>query len=329
MKAVVITRPGDAGVLEICEVPTPQAQENEARVRVRAVGLNRADILQRMGRYPAPPGSPQDIPGIEFAGEVDQLGPHAQNLTVGQKVFGLCGGGAYAEHVVVRADHLAGIPDNLSWEEAAAVPEAFITAYDAVFSQAQLQAGESLLVHAAGSGVGTAAIQLARAHDANAYGTSRTAKKLERASELGLQQSVVLEKDPLVLVDEVKKWTNGKGVDVILDLVGAAYFEANLQALAQKGRLILVGTTSGAEATLKFGVVMSKRLTIRGTVLRSRSDEEKAEVTKAFATNVVPLLANGSVKPVVDRSYRMSEVQEAHRRMEADENFGKIVLTID
>lgn len=328
MKAVVITKPGGPESLEIREVPTPEPLTNQVRVRVHAVGLNRADILQRKGRYPAPPGSPQDIPGLEFAGEVDRLGPEAQGLSVGQRVFGLCGGGAYAEYVVVRADHLAVIPDNLSWEEAAAVPEGFITAYDAVFTQGQLRPGESLLVHAAGSGVGTAAIQLAHALGSDAYGTSRTAAKLERAKALGLKNSLVIENDSLALIDEVKSWTHGAGVAVILDLVGAAYLDANLQVLAKQGRLILVGTTSGAEANLKFGVVMSKRLTIRGTVLRSRSDDEKAEVTRTFATQVVPLFAQGLVRPVIDRSYAMSDVQEAHRRMESDENFGKILLTI-
>jgi NADPH2:quinone reductase len=330
MNAVVIANPGGVEALEIREVETPAAPNvDRVRIRVHAAALNRADILQRKGYYPAPPGAPKDIPGLEFAGEVDQIGPEVSSLQRGERVFGICGGGAHAEFIVVPASHLASIPENLGWTEAAAVPEVFITAHDALFTQARLQSGETMLVHAAGSGVGTAAIQLARATGAKAFGTSRTAEKLERAQELGLTDSIVVTDDPLVFVDAVKTWTRGQGIDVILDLVGAAYLDANLKALAQQGRMMQVGTTSGSQATLDFGLLMSKRLTVRGTVLRARSVEEKATATRLFAKHVVPLLADGSVRPVVDRTYSLSEVREAHVRMESNESFGKIVLVID
>jgi NADPH:quinone reductase-like Zn-dependent oxidoreductase len=259
---------------------------------------------------------------------VEQLGPDVREWQIGDRVFGICGGGAHAEYVTLPSSHLARIPSNLDWAAAAAVPEVFMTAHDALFTQARLQPGETVLVHAAGSGVGTAAIQLIRASGARSFGTSRTPDKLERAKEYGLDESLVVSGEPLSLVDPVKEWTGGTGVDVVLDLVGAAYFDANLRAMALKGRMIHVGTTSGSKATFDLGAVMSKRLTLRGTVLRGRSIEEKATVTRLFAKHVVPLLANGLVKPVIDRTYRLEEAREAHARMESNENFGKIVLRI-
>ena len=230
---------------------------------------------------------------------------------------------------MVPANHLAQVPENLSWTDAAAVPEVFITAHDALFTQADLQPGETVLIHAAGSGVGTAAIQLVRATGSRSFGTSRSADKLERAKQYGLDESVVVGDDPKAFVDVVKDWTNNRGVDVILDLVGAGYFEANLSALAQTGRLMLVGTTSGSRANIDFGLVMSKRLSIRGTVLRGRSNEEKATATRLFSKHVVPLLAAGIVKPVVEVVFRLEEIREAHRMMESNQNFGKIVLSVE
>lgn len=329
MKAVVIVNPGGVEALEIREVESPPLPTaDRVRVCVRASALNRADLLQRMGRYPAPPGAPRDIPGLEFAGEVDQVGPEVRDWRPGDRVFGICSGGAHAEYVNVPASHLAAIPANLGWVEAAGVPEVFITAHDALFTQAQLHHGETVLVHAAGSGVGTAAIQLTRIAGARAFGTSRSSEKLGRAKQYGLDRSFVVNDDPLVMVDEVKEWTSGAGVDVILDLVGAAYLEANLRAIAVKGRMIQVGTTSGSKATLDFGLVMAKRLTIKGTVLRSRSLEEKATAIRLFAKHVVPLLKEGSVKPVIDQTFKLADVRKAHTRMESNANFGKIVLMV-
>ena len=329
MKAVVITNPGGLEALEIHEVdPPPAPTADRVRVRVRASALNRADILQRMGRYPPPPGAPSNIPGLEFAGDVDLIGPEVREWQTGDRVFGICGGGAHAEYITVPSSHLVSIPGNLDWVGAAAVPEVFITAHDALFTQANLQPGETVLVHAVGSGVGTAAIQLIRSAGAKAFGTSRTKDKLDRAKEYGLAESLVVG-DPVDVIEAVSAWTGGNGVDVVLDLVGAAYLEANLKALAMKGRMIQVGTTSGSRAMLDFGVMMSKRLTVRGTVLRARSIEEKATAIRLFARHVVPLLADGSVKPVTDRSYPLTEVREAHVRMESNENFGKIILVVE
>jgi putative PIG3 family NAD(P)H quinone oxidoreductase len=330
MKAIVITSHGDAQVLEVRDVASPSPPEgNQVSVRVRASALNRADILQRRGQYPAPPGFPPDIPGLEFAGEVTEVGDDVSTWKKGDRVFGITGRGAQAEYLLTPANHLAAIPSNLDWTEAAAVPEVFITAHDALFTQASLKPGETVLVHAAGSGVGTAAIQLAKSRGAIAFGTARSANKLDRARQFGLSNGIAIEKDPLVVVDAVREWTDGRGVDVVLDLVGAAYLEANLKSLASKGRMMLVGTTSGAEATLNFGIMLSKRLNLRGTVLRARSNEEKAAATENFAHDVVPLLEKGIVKPVVDKVYRMEEIREAHRLMESNANFGKIVVLID
>ena len=208
------------------------------------------------------------------------------------------------------------------------MPEAFITAHDALFTQAGLEMGERLLIHAAGSGVGTAASQLARAAGATVYGTSRTPDKLERARPYGLDEAVAVGDAPQSFADAVREWTGGAGVQVILDLVGGPYFASNLEALAPRGRLMLVGTTAGSQATLDFGTAMSKRLRITGTVLRARSAEEKARATRLFAAHVVPLLACGSVRPVVDEIYRLDEVRAAHERIESNASFGKIVLMI-
>jgi NADPH:quinone reductase len=330
MRAVTIVSFGGVEGLEVREVPdAPRAIADRVRVRVRAAGLNRADILQRLGRYPAPPGYPKDIPGLEFAGEVSQVGDEVRAWNVGDRVFGITGGGAQAEFVTVSESTLAEIPANLDWPEAAAVPEVFMTAHDALFTQCGLQIGERVLIHAAGSGVGTATIQLVRAAGATAYGTSRTANKLEKAKEFGLTESITVAGDPMTFAEAVKRWTNEKGMNVIFDLVGAAYLKANLEALAAKGRLILVGTTSGAKAEIDFSIAMGKRLRIMGTSLRTRSIEEKATATRLFAQHVVPLLANETIRPVIDKVFKMEEVRAAHQRLESNESFGKVVLMIE
>src|SRR5262245_27755368 len=281
MKAVTITSFGGVEGLEIRDVPdAPQARLDRVRVRVRAAGLNRADILQRLGRYPAPPGYPQDIPGIEFASEVVEIGEEVRSWKIGDRVFGIIGGGGQAEFVTVPENHLAPVPSNLDWAGAAAVPEVFMTAHDALFSQCAVMPGEHVLIHAAGSGVGTAAIQLVRAAGAFAYGTSRTPEKLERAKVFGLTASIALGDEPLQFAKAAKEWTRDAGVNVVLDLVGGAYLNANLRSLATRGRLIFVGTTSGSKAEIDYSIVMSKRLQIMGTALRTRSSEEKATATR-------------------------------------------------
>jgi putative PIG3 family NAD(P)H quinone oxidoreductase len=329
MRAVTIVSQGGVEALEVREVEgPPEARADRVRVRVRAAALNRADILQRRGFYPAPPGAPKEIPGLEFAGEVDQIGEEVRTVSVGQRVFGITGGGAQAEFVVVPESTLARVPQALDWAAAAAVPEAFITAHDALFTQAGLEMGERVLVHAAGSGVGLAAVQLAHAAGAIVYGTSRTEEKLLRAREYGLDESIAVSEEAAHFANRVQELTGGAGVQVILDLVGGPYLSANLSALASRGRLMLVGTTAGSSAALDYGIVMSKRLRLMGTVLRARSIEEKAHATRRFAAHVVPLLERGLVRPVIDKVYAMDEVREAHLRLESNESFGKVVLMI-
>jgi NADPH2:quinone reductase len=327
MRAVVIREPGGPEVLELREVPLPEPGRGEVRVRVSASGLNRADLLQRRGAYPAPPGWPADIPGLEFSGTVEAFGEGAQvpgGPRVGQRVMGIVGGGGCAETVVTHAHELVPVPGSLSLTDAGAVPEVFITAFDALFLQMSLRAGETLLVHAVGSGVGTAALQLARAAGARVIGTSRTAAKLARAKELGLDEAVHVEDAGWPA--RVLELTGGRGADVILDLVGGPYLAGSQKALAHRGRMILVGVTGGGKAELDLRALLTKRASITGTVLRSRSPEEKVEVAREFTARVVPLLASGAVRPVVDQIYRPEQVAEAHARLEADDTFGKLLL---
>jgi NADPH:quinone reductase len=330
MRAVVITSYGGVEGIGGQEVDTPPAPTaDRVRVRVHAAGLNRADILQRRGHYPAPPGYPTNIPGMEFAGEVESIGNAVRTWKVGDRVFGITGGGAQAEFVVVPESNLTRIPPELDWVQAGAMPEVFITAHDALFTRAGLHMGERVLIHAAASGVGTAAIQMAHAAGATVYGTSRTADKLQRLDELnlGLDKSVAVGDTPTNFVEAVQKWTNWAGVDVILDLVGGNYLSANLEALASRGRLIGVGTMAGAKSEIDLGLLMRKRATIVGTMLRGRSIEEKGEATRLFASTVLPLVSRGTIRPIIDRVYPANEIRDAHERMESNASFGKIVLT--
>ncbi len=328
MKAVVITRPGGPEVLEVRDVHTPQPAAGEVRVRVFASALNRADLLQRQGRYPAPPGAPDDIPGIEFAGEVAGLGPEARAWRVGQRVFGITGGGGHAEYLVTHEQTLAEVPPNLSWTEAAAIPEAFITAHDALWQQAGLQASERVLIHAVGSGVGLAAVQLVRARGAVPYGTARSEEKLARAREYGLEDGVLLRGTLQPLAGRAAQWTSGRGFDVVLDLAGGDYVAGSIAALALKGRLLLVGTLAGVRAELDLRAVLSKRLRLMGTVLRSRPLEEKIAATRAFAAEVVPLFAKGALRAVVDSEFPLAEIRAAHQRLESNATFGKVVIRV-
>jgi NADPH2:quinone reductase len=328
MKAVVIARPGGPEVLELREVERPTPGVGEVLVRVRATALNRADLMQREGRYPAPPGAPPDIPGLEFAGEVAALGPGAREWREGDRVFGIVGGGAYAEYLTTHERALAPVPESLGWDEAAAVPEAFITARDALVSQAAVRASEKVLIHAIGSGVGLAAVQLARAFGALPYGTSRTEDKIVRAREFGLEDGVVLARDPGPLAEAVSRWTDGRGVDLVLELVGGPYVAADVEALAPRGRLVLIGTVAGAHSSLDLRRVLTRRLTIRGTVLRARPLEEKILATRAFASEVVPLIARGAVRAVVDSTFELERAADAHRHLESNATFGKVVVRV-
>ncbi len=323
MRAIVIPTPGK---LELREVPTPEPAPGQARVRVRATAVNRADLLQVMGAYPAPPDAPPDIPGLEIAGEVDAVGAGVRDVKEGDRVYGLVGGGAYAEHVVVHARTLAKIPGALPWEDAAAIPEAFVTAYDAMVLQAGLAAGESVLVHAAGSGVGTAAAQIARAIGARAIGTARSEDKITRAKALGLAAGVVA-KDAR-FADAVRAANDGRGVDVVLELVGGAYVPESLASLADRGRLVLVGLTGGTHAEIDLGVVLRRRLRVFGTVLRARPLEEKIAAGQTLARHISPLVASGALRAVVDRIFPLENAAEAHAYVASNASFGKVVLSV-
>jgi NADPH2:quinone reductase len=329
MQAVWISTFGGPEVLEVRTVGKPLINDEQVLVRVRAAALNRADLLQRQGKYPPPPGFPAEIPGMEFAGEIAEVGSSVHQWKSGQRVFGLIGGGAQAEYVVTYGHLLAEIPPNLDWTQAAAVPEAFITAQDALWTQANLRPGETLLVPAVGSGVGLAAVQLARAIQAVPYGTSRTADKIEKAKPLGLEDGLVLRDNYDDLPDAADRWTAGKGINVLLDLVGGPYVKASQKVMAQKGRMILVGTVAGSIYELDARYVMGKRLQIRGTVLRARPLEEKIAATRLFAAEVVPLLARGILRPNVDSVFPIAEIGKAHQRLESNESFGKVVVVME
>ncbi len=325
MKAVIITGPGGPEVLEVQDIERPEPVGEQVRVRVRASGINRADLLQRAGNYPAPAGAPANIPGLEFAGEVDAIGSLVRTWQPGQRVMGLAGGGAQAEYILIHEGLLVEIPANMDFIQAAAVPEAFMTAHDALFTQANLQMGERVLIHAIGSGVGTAALQLAKGTGATVFGTSRTAAKLEQARSLGLDVALSTSN----FAQEIASQTGKQGMHVVLDFIGAAYLEQNLHALGNWGRMVILSTMAGSQGNLPIGLLMSKRISVRGVTLRTRTLEEKLTVTRKFASAVLPLLANGTVKPIVERSYPLEEIGTAHTVMDSNQNFGKLVLVLD
>lgn len=325
MRAVVITRPGGPEVLSLEDRPVPQPGPGEIRVRVHASALNRADLLQRLGSYPAPPGAPADIPGLEYAGEVDAVGEGAGLWAVGNRVMGIVGGGGHAEYVVVHEREGIRIPQNLSWEEAAAIPEVFLTAYDALFRQLDLTMGERLLILAVGSGVGTAALQLASAAGATVIGTSRTSAKLKQATEMGLEVGVDTSKEDLA--EAVNQATYGSGVHAVLDLVGGKLLEASLRVVALRGRVVVVGTTGGSKVEVDLGLLLRRRIHLFGTVLRSRPLEEKIALAREFSNAVLPLISSGRIKPVIDSVFPFDAIRSAHERMEENASFGKIVLT--
>jgi NADPH:quinone reductase len=324
MKAVVITRPGPPEVLEVQEREVPEPGPAQIRVRVRTSALNRADLLQRRGGYAAPAGAPQDVAGLEYAGEVDAAGPGAGLWAVGSRVMGIVGGGGHAEYLCVHEREAMRIPHNLSWEEAGAVPEAFLTAYDALFRLLDVQMGDRLLIHAVGSGVGTAALQLARAASVRTLGTSRSGGKLRRALELGLD--VAIDSSDGNWRELVEAATEGEGVSAVLDLIGGSFVEDDLRVLSTRGRAVVVGTVAGSTAALDLGLLLRKRLSLLGTVLRSRPLEEKIALAREFSDSVLPLFSSGRVRAVIDRTYSFEEIRRAHTRMEANDSFGKIVL---
>ena len=326
MRAVVITRAGGPEVLQIQEVRGPSPQAGEILVSVRSAALNRADVLQRRGLYPAPAGVPQDIPGLEFCGQVEALGSGATLFQPGDRVMGLLAGGGYAEKVTVPEGHVLPAPDAWSDEEAGAFPEAYLTAYDALFPQLGLQMGETLLLHAAGSGVGLAALQLAKCAGAAVLGTAGDWEKLARAKKMGLDLGVNYKEQNFA--DEVMSYSDNRGVEAVLDFVGAPYWERNIACLKPRGRIILVGLLGGARTPVDLASILRKRLSIMGTVLRARASWEKSQLTDRVRRHVLPLATSDRIRPVIDSVYPLEEVGQAHQRMEDNLNFGKIVLKL-
>jgi NADPH:quinone reductase len=327
-RAVKLTGAGDVEVLSLGEIEVGDPGPGQVLVEVAAAGLNRADILQRRGLYPAPPGVVADVPGLEYAGTVAAVGQGVSLAAPGDRVMGIVAGGAMATHLVVHERELIPVPRGVSLDHAAAIPEAFLTAYDAL-GQARAELGDWVMIHAVGSGVGTAAVQLARLAGLHTIGTSRSSKKLGRCVELGVDHPVLVPgsgDSAGRFADDVLAHTGGTGVQIILDTVGAAYFEQNLRALATGGRMVLIGLLGGATAQAPLGLLLHKRCTIIGTVLRSRALEEKAVLARRFGQRIVPLFTTGALGPVLDTVMPMADIAAAHQRMEQDQTFGKIVL---
>jgi putative PIG3 family NAD(P)H quinone oxidoreductase len=326
MKAVVFAGKGGPEMARLQDVPEPVAQRGEVLVRVRAAALNRADLLQRRGLYPPPPGYREDIPGLEFAGEVAALGAGVTGWKVGDRVMAIASGEAQADYVIADPFMLLRIPDGMSFVDAAALPEAGITAHDALVTLGGFRSGGTALVHAIGSGVGTMALQIAKAMGGNVIGTARTADKIEKAKGLGLDHAVLLPKEDPRFAEEVKRITGKRGVPVVVDFVGAPYMPENLASVAPQGRIVVVGTMGGPKATVDLGILMRARASVIGTVLRPRPLFEKIQATQAFGRDVMPLVAAGRVKPVLDRAWPAAEVQAAHEQLERNDSFGKVVL---
>jgi putative PIG3 family NAD(P)H quinone oxidoreductase len=328
MKAIRIVRPGEPEVLELVDMADPVPGPGQVCVEVHGTALNRADILQRRGAYPAPPDAPAEIPGLEFAGIVEDVGQGVDESAVGSWVMGLLGGGGYAEKVVTQASLALPIPEGLQFVESAAVPEAFCTAYDALVLQGGLREGHSVLIHAAGSGVGTAAIQVARAFGASRVFGTASEPKLRALAERGLRPDVPIDYHQRSFRDVIRRETGGKGVDLILDLVGATYWTENIASLKAGGRILLVGLVGGSMAQLNLGVLLRRRLHVIGTVMRSREQREKEKLARQMRDSLLPLFEVGTLEPVVDRVFSLEEAAEAHAYMEENRNTGKIVLRV-
>ena len=326
--AVKIRGSGGPEVLEIGEHELPELGPEQIRVRVVAAGLNRADLLQRKGRYPAPPGVPQDVPGLEYAGVVEACGAQVHDHPIGEAVMGITAGGAMAEAVVVHAREAIPVPKGLGPVQAAAIPEVFLTAWDALFRQADLRAGSLLLVHAAASGIGTAAIQLARLTGASVVGTSRDAGKLAALEKLGLKldESLLIDRETPRFADALKEKV-GRGADVILDGVGGGYLGENIAALQSRGRLVVIGLLSGASGELPLGMLLQKRASIVGTVLRSRPLEEKIALARDFDHHTRAAFESQRLRPIIADVMPMKDIAEAHRRLEANDVVGKLVMS--
>jgi putative PIG3 family NAD(P)H quinone oxidoreductase len=323
MLAVVVTAPGGPEALQVAEVPEPRAGDGEITIRVAAAGINRADLLQRMGHYPPPPGA-SDILGLEVSGVVASIGDGVAGMAEGDRVMALLEGGGYAEVAAVRARQVVPVPANIGLIDAGGIPEVFITAHDALFTRARLQDGETLLVHGGGGGIGTAAIQLGREHGCRVLVTAGSAAKLARCVELGADAGINYALEDFVA--RTRELTEGRGADVVLDIMGASYLGRNLEVVATDGRVVVIGMQGGTHADIDLGVMMRRRVSLISTALRARPAAQKAAIVAAFAAEVVPRLAFGAVRPVIDRVLPFEAAGEAHRLMEAGGAVGKILL---
>ncbi|NJN97312.1 MAG: NAD(P)H-quinone oxidoreductase [Anaerolineales bacterium] len=325
MKAIAIQTDLEDRPLVWQDSPAPTYGDDEVLVDVYATALNRADLAQRAGNYPPPPGA-SPILGLEAAGRIAALGANVTGWQVGDRVCALITGGGYAEQVNIPAAMLMPIPDSWSFEQATAVPEVFYTAFVNIFMEAQLQKGETVLIHGGASGVGTAAIQLVRAAGGRAIVTAGSEEKIAYCAGLGAELAINYKKEDFA--ERVRVHTNSQGVDLILDNVGAAYLEQNVRLLKLKGRLVFIGTMSGSRAELNIGALMGRRLRLIGSVLRPRSLVEKVEIKENFMAQFWPLLLNGTIQPIIDSVYPIEQANEAHQRMAADKNIGKIILKV-
>lgn len=323
-KAVTINGKGGVEVLAMGTLEVREPGPGEVLVEVAAAGLNRADLLQRMGYYPAPPGAPPNVPGLEYAGRVAELGAGVSGLSVGDAVMGIAAGGGMASHITVHGREVIPVPEGMSLTDAAAIPEVFLTAYDALQLQGGLRTGQVVLLHAVGSGIGTAALQLVARAGARAFGTARTADKLDKCLGLGLAGGIHVQDG--AFAEQLKALSGGRMADLILDTVGGAYLGENIRALALGGRLVVIGLLGGAKAELPLGLLLAKRASVHGSVLRSRPLEEKAALAQDFIVHVLPGFEDGSLRPVIDRVMPMADVAAAHTYLATDETLGKVIL---
>lgn len=326
MQAILVKQPGGADQLELGTFPKPKPAQNELLVKIKATALNRADIMQRQGNYPPPTGA-SPVLGLEMAGVVEDVGEDCSGWKTGDRACALLPGGGYAEYAVVPDAFAMPIPENLDFEQAAAIPEVFLTAYQCLAWIGRLRDGETALIHAGASGVGTAAIQLAREIGARIVVTAGSERKLRVCRDLGADVAINYKDGPFA--PRVRDATDAQGVDLILDFVGAAYWEQNLSALALDGRMVLIALLGGATvAQANLAKLLRKRVQLTATTLRTRSVEYKARLTRDFADFALPRFADGRLKPVIDQIFSWQEVAEAHQYMEANKNIGKIVLCV-
>ncbi len=325
MKAIIITQPGGPEVLQMAERPQPVPKNGEVLVKVYAAGINRPDVAQRKGSYPPPAWAPQDIPGLEIAGTIEAIGNDVTRWKVGDKVCALVIGGGYAEYCAVPEGQCLTIPSNLTFDEAASLPETFFTVWSNVFDRAKLQPGESLLVHGGSSGIGVTAIQMAKALGSTVYITAGTDDKCTFCEKLGADKAINYTKRSFK--EEISELTGGKGVNVILDMIGGDYTAGNLQALAEDGRLVMINTMKGKDVIVDLSTVMRKRLSITGSMLRSRDAIFKSAITAQLQKQIWPLLNNGGIKPVIYQIFPATEAAKAHTLMESSAHTGKIVLS--